>query len=447
MNHEQVPVRIQAARRIVASTWPYLSAACFRLVPRRVTHGLPTLAVDKWWRLYYNEEFVEKTPLGQLALAIACHELPHLLNRHMARTPLGCSADKANICQDAAINSHIQSYAEAGIAYRKMTSKTELEIKPGDKWVYPEKVPTIVGGPWPPKLLFEQYLALWKDPPGGKGGNGQDGEGGVCNGNCGSGADGKPRPWDLPPPGGGKGDKDADSNDSDVDGVTESEAQVLVRKTAQAVQEHAQRYPGNLPGGLEEWVAFELAEPQVRWQNLVRAAVRNAYHYVSGQSEATYAKRNSRTQARWRRKPGRRGYILPGSHDPVPRVAGVLDTSGSMGKEDHIRGLTEALGVIRTLGGQGIDLLCCDTVASEFRTVRDPSRILLSGGGGTDMPVGLAKCYEEDYRVVIVFTDGYTGWNHEPPPRGTRVVVCLTQKPDKNFPVPNWAEVVCVAEN
>lgn len=442
--HAPVPDRLQAARRIAATSWPYLATAIYRLVPRPAKHErLTSLAVDKYWRLYYDPDWVESAPLGVIATRIAGHELWHLLNRHFARTDQNRPDIVNNITQDCAINSTIKQFAEAGVQFRRQTGKVAVTLSadaPGDEGIYPEKIPKQFGGPFPPNLLYEEYLALFKDPPTvtieihvcGSGG-------GKPPPSCGSGATGTPAPWDEPAP----GDPDKTPN-----GVSAGEAKVIIKATADQVREFAAKHPGLTPGGLERWAEFVLAPPKVRWQSLLKAQVRRLYHYVSGQTDTTYSRRNSRTTSRRRRQAsGRHGFILPGTRTPKPRVCAVLDTSGSMTVKDYRLALAEVLGVIKSLGASGIELLCVDTHASEFRLVKDPSRILLEGGGGTDMGVGLAKAYEDGFQLVVLLSDGYTPYSKNRPPKGTKVIICLTQPPNPNYPTPDWATVVCVADN
>jgi hypothetical protein len=57
-----------AARVLAQSRWPYISHLLFslRIVP--VTDGsLQTLGVDAGWRLYFNEDYVMKLTVQELA--------------------------------------------------------------------------------------------------------------------------------------------------------------------------------------------------------------------------------------------------------------------------------------------------------------------------------------------------------------------------------------------
>lgn len=426
------PLKLQVARRLIERTWPYLSSAAYRLKLIEVNHpDVKTLAVDRYWRCYYNREWVEAQHLGTLAVAIAGHELWHLLHKHHDRAQ-GADPRPHNWAGDFAINSTIHEFARAGVDFRKSHGYEEVAITPGENWLYPLKTTPFnvaIGGPFPTGLLLEQYLALFKLPEGGGGGGGDD-EGGVCQGSCGSSAGGPPRDYEDGPPTGGK---------DGPDGVTDAEARVIARGVAEAIRAHAAKYPGTVPGGLETWAEYELAPPKVSWRQVLRAKIRAAKQRVSGQVERTYSRRSRRTQARWR-SAGRSRFILPGTMAPVPDIVVVLDTSGSMTDDDYAPALSEIREVIRLMGGQGVPVLCCDAAAYEVRIWKRVDRVLLEGGGGTDMPSGIAAAAELGAQIVVVATDGYTSWG-DGPPDGVKVVACLTRQPD-GFEVPKWAEAV-----
>ena len=69
------------------------------------------------------------------------------------------------------------------------------------------------------------------------------------------------------------------------------------------------------------------------------------------------------------------------------------------------------------------------------------SRVVLEGGGGTDMGAGLVAATNLRPRpeVVVVLTDGHTPWP-DAPPAGTRVVVGLVGP--RVGGAPAWARTV-----
>ena len=124
------------------------------------------------------------------------------------------------------------------------------------------------------------------------------------------------------------------------------------------------------------------------------------------------------------RKPSRRSsvagdVILPSLRQPLPKVAMVLDTSGSM--DDHLlaQSLAEVEGVLLGLGvgRRHLKIVCCDAKAFEAQKVMRARDVELLGGGGTDMGAGLTKAAELRPRpdLIVVLTDGHTPWPAEPP--------------------------------
>jgi predicted metal-dependent peptidase len=233
---------------------------------------------------------------------------------------------------------------------------------------------------------------------------------------CGSGCDGQRRPWDSGQPGLGPGGQ-----------------KLLERDVAQRINEHQQRY-GSTPAGWRRW-ASEVLEPTVSWQRVLASAVRRGLADVSGRVDFTY------------RKPSRRSsvagsVILPSLRQPLPKVAMVLDTSGSM--NDHLlaQSLAEVQGVLRGLGvgRRHLNIVCCDAQAFEAQKVMQARDVELLGGGGTDMGAGLAKAAEIRPRpdLIVVLTDGQTPWPTEPP-RGIRVIVGLM---DRSGHAPQWAKAI-----
>jgi predicted metal-dependent peptidase len=210
---------------------------------------------------------------------------------------------------------------------------------------------------------------------------------------------------------------------------------LLERDVARRIKEHQRRY-GNAPAGWGRW-ADNVLEPTVSWQRLLASAVRRGVADVAGRVDFSY------------RKPSRRSsvtpdVVLPSLRQPLPKVAMVLDTSGSMNDQMLSQSLAEVQGVLRGLGvgRRHLRIVCCDAMAFEAQKVMAASEVQLLGGGGTDMGAGLAKVAELRPRpdLVIVLTDGYTPWPAAPP-RGIKVIVGLM---DPMGTVPEWARAIAI---
>lgn len=119
--------------------------------------------------------------------------------------------------------------------------------------------------------------------------------------------------------------------------------------------------------------------------------------------------------------------VLPSLRRPLPRVAVVIDTSGSMGESEIAAALAEVTGVLREVGirGNRVTVLACDADVRAVSRVTSAEQITLSGGGGTDMRVGIAAALEvrERPHIVIVLTDGLTPWPDENP--SCRIIAAL----------------------
>jgi predicted metal-dependent peptidase len=147
------------------------------------------------------------------------------------------------------------------------------------------------------------------------------------------------------------------------------------------------------------------------------------------------------------RRPSRRssvagGVVLPALRRPVPEVAVVCDTSGSMTAELLAAALAEVEGLLRAIGlARQIRVLACDTAVAPAQRVSAARQVQLVGGGGTNMGAGLAAAALLRPRpaVTVVLTDGYTPWPSAPP-KGMRVVVGLLgpRAPD----APPWARAI-----
>lgn len=102
-----IPESLAAARLRAANERPYLASALWSLIPVK-RPGLGTLAVDRYYRLYYDEaRLAEWTVLE--AATVLIHEITHLLRDHPAR------ADEMQVeklpwfyATDAAINDDME---------------------------------------------------------------------------------------------------------------------------------------------------------------------------------------------------------------------------------------------------------------------------------------------------------------------------------------------------
>jgi predicted metal-dependent peptidase len=213
------------------------------------------------------------------------------------------------------------------------------------------------------------------------------------------------------------------------------QADLLRRQVALDVTAHG-KLPGTVPAGLLRW-AEEVLSPKVNWRALLAAELRRTVAEVAGAVDYSY------------RRPSRRSsvagqVVLPALRRPVPEVAVVCDTSGSMTGDLLAMVLAEVEGLLRALGlARQVRVLACDTAVGPAQRVNSARQVQLVGGGGTNMGAGIAAAAALRPRpaVTVVLTDGYTPWPAGPP-KGMRIVVGLigSRAPD----APPWARSVRV---
>jgi predicted metal-dependent peptidase len=206
--------------------------------------------------------------------------------------------------------------------------------------------------------------------------------------------------------------------------------------------DRAAKQRGNVPGGWAR-LADEALRPQVDWRKELAAQVRQALARAAGQVDYNRDRPSRRT-------PLVRGLIRPRMVRPIPNVAVVVDTSGSMGDRELGQALSEVQQVLdQVLGGQSAQVLAVDAAVQATRRVWSAKQVRLAGGGGTDMGKGIqaAAQLQPLPDTVIVLTDGFTPWPKDPPP-GQRVIVGIigAERPGRLEPrehsTPEWAAAV-----
>ncbi|HET9257389.1 MAG TPA: VWA-like domain-containing protein [Pseudonocardiaceae bacterium] len=377
--------RWAAARVWAAGQAPYLASAVLALEPVVVVvsdEDLRAFPADPAWHVYLDPAVLDTTEVPEVGFWLL-HQVTHLLRRHPDRYP-GADAARWNVAADAEIDDDLR----AGELRLPPTAITPSALGLPDGWLAEQYYDALPGREPPPQPRVD----------------------------CGSGADGVPRPWDC-----GRAGRSA------------VECRLLEIDVARRIAEHVAAR-GDIPAGWQRW-AREVLEPAVDWRRVLRSAIRRGIADVAGRVDFTY------------RRPSRRSgaspdVVLPSLRQPRPVVAVVIDTSGSMSDGmleqtlGEVAGLLTGLGIGRT----HLHVVCCDAQAHPAQRVLDARQVRLLGGGGTDMRVGLdaAAALVPAPDVVIVLTDGHTPWP-QAPPRRTRVVVGLM---DPRGSAPGWATTV-----
>ncbi|MCS6817150.1 MAG: VWA-like domain-containing protein [Blastocatellia bacterium] len=216
----------------------------------------------------------------------------------------------------------------------------------------------------------------------------------------GSGAHGERRSWELP------------QDDASAPALSEVEQDVIRRSVAEAIVQHKDR--GDVPAGWMRWAEQVLA-PRVDWREVLKRRMRGAIVRGTGQ-------RVDYSFDRPHRRASAYAPFLPPSlrGDFLPRVACVVDTSGSISERELAQALAEVRAVLESLRTP-ITVIPCDAVPYEAIEIFTRSDLLsrcrgLPGGGGTDMVAGIeaALSLQPTPDVVLVLTDGYTPYPVQP---------------------------------
>ncbi|HMD23371.1 MAG TPA: VWA-like domain-containing protein [Streptosporangiaceae bacterium] len=393
---------LAAARLWATDRFPYLATGLFG-AEVVAAPGSGTVSVDESWRMRADPELTAGWTAAQLG-SVLVHHVCHLLRAHAERAQAaGVASHDARLWVQAADAEINDDLVPAGL---------DLPGRP--------VLPADLGAP--DGLLAEQYFEASTTDRSAKKKKNDDAakENRVAAGDwldCGSGADGVPRPDDGPP------------------ARPAWQADLLRRQVAQDVIAHSKQ-AGNVPGGLLRW-AEEILNPKVNWRKVLAAELRRAVADTAGAVDYSY------------RRPSRRAsvagpVVLPALRRPVPEVAVVCDTSGSMTEDLLAAALAEVEGLMRALGmARQVRVLACDTAVGAAQRVSSARQVELVGGGGTDMGTGIAAAVALRPRpaITVVLTDGYTPWPAAAP-KGTRVVIGLLgpRAPD----APAWARAVRV---
>ena len=424
---------LAAARLWAATRFPYLATGMFgaEVIADRDSG---TVSVDERWRMHADPELTACWTAAQLG-SVLIHHVCHLLRTHGERAQGMCvrpdeAADWIRAA-DAEINDDL---VPAGLELpghpvlpRDLRAQDGLLAEQYFDAIRRRATPASggsggCGGAGSPPMSRGGLGGIV--PPEGEGASRAPGEAGADNParsgqwlDCGSGADGIPRP--------GQGDG----------GLSRWQADLLRRQVAQEVIAHGKQ-AGTVPAGLLRW-AEEVLSPKVNWRAVLAAELRRAIAEVSGAVDYSY------------RRPSRRSavagpVVLPALRRPVPEVAVVCDTSGSMTEDLLAMVLAEVEGLLRALGlARQVRVLACDTAVASVQRVSSARQVQLIGGGGTDMGAGIgaAAALRPRPAVTVVLTDGYTPWP-EQAPKGMRVVVGLIG--DQAPEAPSWTRSVRV---
>ncbi|MDP4127545.1 MAG: VWA-like domain-containing protein [Bacillota bacterium] len=402
-----LPLELQAARIRLVKERPYLASAAWALQPVQKP-GLRSLAVDMYWRLYYDPSVLSLWSVEVIEGALY-HEICHLLRNHSERMRY-FNPRLSNIASDAEINDDL---IREGVKFPAQPVTPE-SIRQPENLLAEEYYAALEKQEWPSSAnQTKNHEQSDSTPP--RPGSGQ----------CGSCATGQMAPWE-----------DKHSSKGSSSGLSLTEGELIRREVAKQIREHA-RGQGCVPGHWARW-AEEKFHPKVDWRKQLAAVVRFAAADTTGAVDYSYS-RPSRRQG----QVGNGDVIFPSMRCPVPSVAVVADTSGSISEKMLAQILAEISGILKSLGQkEGIHVLAVDQAVEFCRRVFRPEQIKLAGGGGTDMGVGLeaAARLRPLPQLGIVITDGHTPWPDRPP-RGMKVIAVLLG----DGTAPDWTNVIQIS--
>jgi predicted metal-dependent peptidase len=238
----------------------------------------------------------------------------------------------------------------------------------------------------------------------------------------GSGVHGQARPWEL------------HADDPSTNALSDFDRQALQEEVARRIVEH-QKERGTAPAGWLRW-AEAILKPKVNWREQLKRILRGVISEGLGHRlDYSY------------RRPHRRSAVYHPIYLPAlqgeykPRIACVVDTSGSISDRELMQSLAEVRAVLEALRIP-VTIIPCDAVPYEAIRVFHGSDWLkvrqgLRGGGGTDMVAGLnaALALKPKPEAVIVLTDGHTPFPATRP-KDTAVIWAIWQYGDGEPPKP-----------
>jgi predicted metal-dependent peptidase len=483
---EQDALRVvEGARAIVKKHAEYLQVEIDALSIVFVdTGGSDSVAMDEKRVVYVDPRYLVNVGPEVFAADLVHEVIAHGMGEHWTRfNEMGIPEEHRklwNYAGDAAGNGTcFEIFAHSGGKMKPhghaVTPQNVMEIRKKSGWVLPESFGFADGG-----TVEEYYRDLLAQiekqqpppppPPNGgsghspegqqqqqqqqqqqSGGGGEQGEQKDGENDSGRGGAGEPKMKDGTKPkqcGGCAGDKQqtdklremAKAQGEQVpEGRSEIEQQANAQRTAMAIKKAAEgqgQGRGTMPAGLTRWAEKRLKPPKIDWRKQLRSIVAAGVGRAKGQQDFTQAKLRKRG-----------AMLMPTMFAPTPRIAMVIDTSGSMSDKDLARCLSEAKGIFAVLqqgGASEVAIAACDTRATKPKKFKrwDQNAVsgVLVGGGGTDMGAGLTAVAESKPHITVVTTDGDTGWPHKQPAGTGKVVICLTRP--THCPTPSWATVV-----
>jgi predicted metal-dependent peptidase len=489
MKHEDaLPIEewVRAARVHAAECVGWFAPALYA-APLHLSDALPApAAIDRYGRVYFNPQWVarlyeacgqDRHALVRQLAQVWYHEVAHWLREHEARAQaLHADARLWNLAADMEINDYLPdemaypslwgeplavlprryNLPDGEIAewyYQRLVERAREQAQAGGQQQSQaggQQQQSQAGGQQQSQAGGQQQSQAGAQqqpppagspceqgepsdtapsPPAGRGGvgaapspmSGMTGEEAI-HWDEGSGVHGQARPWEL------------HADDPSTNALSDFDRQALQEEVARKIVEH-QKEQGTLPAGWLRW-AEAILKPKVNWREQLKRILRGVISEGLGHRlDYSY------------RRPHRRSAVYHPIYLPAlqgeykPRVACVVDTSGSISDRELMQSLAEVRAVLEALRIP-VTIIPCDAVPYEAIRVFHGSDWLkvrqgLRGGGGTDMVAGLnaALALKPKPEAVIVLTDGHTPFPATRP-KDTAVIWAIWQYGDGEPPKP-----------
>jgi predicted metal-dependent peptidase len=371
---------LQAARVRAAYQRAYFAPALFNLIPVR-TDLIASVAVDTRWRLYYNEEWIKRNTVEENA-AVLIHEVSHLLREHEARRHAAAVRHERlwNTAADCEINDDLLA---EGLTLPGIPPTPErFGLQPGEH----------------AETYYRHLLKPQRDDDQQR--DHADDAARQCP-DCGSGAHGERRPWELP---------DDDGSPGGAPGVDPVKARLIQREVAHQILDRSGD-AGDVPMAWQRW-AKTIVAPKVDFMATIRHVVRKALHNSTiGRYDRTHRRPHRRQSAYGE-------FLMPSFHQPRPRPGFLIDTSSSMQETQLSRAVAELGGLTRQLGyGADVVVACCDVAVHEVKKAFSLAQLELTGGGGTNVGVGIDWFVQHPpIDLLVIVSDCQTAWPAAMPP-------------------------------
>ena len=367
--------------------WGYL----FSQIRRKADPGIPSIMGVKPERdgsisLVYNPAYINNTS-DESILIVLEHEGMHILNKHISRLLRIMSNEVTDIM--AVSKANIWNIAADCSVNEQANIKGPIQINGKDWALCLLQTYKLKKG----KITEAYFLELLKKSdkisivgPGGEGKGLDYIPGGMDN----------HKQWQI------KGIPDLSSLSRKVDSFTQN----VIKESLKTFSKDR----GNLPGHIADLIQEALAPPKAPYYQIIRKLIRGTRLSKFQRSFTTINRKRTYV---FSLDDGTAPMISPfpgRKRDYSFKIVVLIDTSGSMSRDDVTEGLSGVKNIIEK------DRHCFTTVLEVDAGVEKEYRVKkindiqfdIKGRGGTVLGPGLVRARELDCDVCLAFTDGYT---------------------------------------